>query len=299
MIINNTNNKDNITKSAKYKFEENILLLSNSTIFEEAVQEWEGIDDKKICLNPDKTIDVKNYELCICQRRVGNIYFYRNKRTQHTICVGTGCIRQLKRYLQKDCPTLSSKILRHVYTSQLEKGEYEIINSVVCYSNNIRNLIIEYLNNKIKNSTQVNDINELITLLDDLKNIKEYDLSNEIEIVQNKLNELEELNACKINEAPKLNIEINKPQDYSVRCINFNMFSGIPLEQIDRLFINKLQNIMYINKSISSYECEINPNTILCFRCDSHLINTSKIYSCIKCESIYNYWVNVCKQHIS
>ena len=73
-------NNNDVNKTAKYKFEQNLIILSNSTTFEEALQEWEQIDGIKVCLNPDDNVEHdKKYELCICQRRVGNIYFFRNK----------------------------------------------------------------------------------------------------------------------------------------------------------------------------------------------------------------------------
>lgn len=289
-------NNNDVNKTAKYKFEQNLIILSNSTTFEEALQEWEQIDGIKVCLNPDDNVEHdKKYELCICQRRVGNIYFFRNKITLTTMCVGTGCVNKLKKYYeQNNIPQLNSKILRNIYTTHLKRGEYEIIDNIVHYSNNIRNLIIDYLNNKIKKYTKISDINELITLLDDLTNIKEYDLCDEIKIIEHKINDMQELIAAANNRQIKTYSE-------NELSINLNKFKGVPDEQIDRLFINKLQNIIntnirYIKQTHILYNCEIDPNTILCFRCNLHSINTPKIYNCIECETIYNYWVNILRQ---
>ena len=70
--------------SAKYKFETNLLQLSESTYFNTAKTEWITI--------PRET--EKGNELCLCQHRIKNINYMFNTRTNRIITIGKDCLKK-------------------------------------------------------------------------------------------------------------------------------------------------------------------------------------------------------------
>ena len=105
----------------KHKLTINLLKLSYSDDFENAVTEWELIfkEAKK-----DKKIQ------CICQRVIRHAYFFYNKQTKQTISVGSTCKNKFMK-IEKE---LEHPILKVIFANALTKGQYKIINNVVEYA---------------------------------------------------------------------------------------------------------------------------------------------------------------------
>lgn len=122
---------------AKYNFDKNLIKASYKKDLYGAKREWE-----KICKETRENQD----GLCICQRKVKNIIYMYNPKTKLTIIVGSTCA---KKFELNDAPQLPNNILKKILSKSLEKGNYEIIDNIIKYSNNIEDEIIKYYNDKI------------------------------------------------------------------------------------------------------------------------------------------------------
>ena len=113
----------------KFKFETNLLKVSESKDFETAKKEWQFIFKE--------TRNERN-GLCICQRcKLKHVNYMYNVKTQHTIIVGSTCH---KRFQLANIE--ANEILSDIMKKHLKNGDYEIIENVVIYSNSIEEELI-------------------------------------------------------------------------------------------------------------------------------------------------------------
>lgn len=124
----------------KYKFNENLLKLSKNKNLEFAKTEWREIYRES---RTEKT------GLCICQHRLKNIIYMYNIYTKYTITVGSDCCKKFNLQLVK----LDNTILKNVIGQMLVRGEYEynIIDNILEYTNDIQNQLIKYIRNIYEN----------------------------------------------------------------------------------------------------------------------------------------------------
>jgi hypothetical protein len=122
----------------KYKFDINLLQLSNSKDIKIAKTEW-----SEVCREYRKDYT----GLCICQHTLKNIIYMYNKFTKYTISVGVGCCKKFNLQPVK----INNTILQNVLRNMLIKGEYKIINNILEYTQNIETELINYITNKYKN----------------------------------------------------------------------------------------------------------------------------------------------------
>lgn len=146
----------------KYKFNENLLKLSKNKNLELAKTEWREIYREN---RTEKT------GLCICQHRLKNIIYMYNIYTKYTITVGSDCCKKFNLQLVK----LDNTILKNVIGQMLVRGEYEIINNILEYTNDIQNQLIKYIRNIYENEKILAKIQKLHSDIGIL--IKDYDLT--------------------------------------------------------------------------------------------------------------------------
>lgn len=151
--MNNNNNFSN----AKYKFEENLLKASHSKTFDEALKEW------KLILKTVEPPDSKR--LCICQRKVRNINYMYNIKNQNTIICGSKCCKKFCFTLN----TLDNKTLLMILVKNLKKGDYENINNILLYCDEVKEQLISWFEEQIFYNS--NDNTFLYSLLSDISNL--------------------------------------------------------------------------------------------------------------------------------
>lgn len=146
-------------KTASYKFNTNLLKLSVSDDIEEAKTEWEFITSLK-------KEDTNN--LCICQHKVKHINYFLNRQNQNTIICGSKCCKKIKFEAQE----MKSKRLSQLLINNLRKGEYEQINNILIYSENVKQQLIKIFQNEYE--INKNDINKLKKLLEEIEELIDY-----------------------------------------------------------------------------------------------------------------------------
>ena len=159
--------------NARHKFKTNLLKASYSPDFEIAKTEWAKIDE-------ERDLDECDSQLCICQRKVRNIIYMYNKTTNKSIFVGTKCYNKFE--LQSK--TIKDEVYRNILLDAIRKGEYEVIDDIVIYSEYVMNRHIEYYINII--DINKNKLSELISIRKQLINAVEVPyLQQELTHVEN------------------------------------------------------------------------------------------------------------------
>lgn len=145
---------------AEYNFNENLKKVSSSNSLQEAKKEWVEVFNETR-MNKDG--------LCICQQK--NIkflkYFY-NIKTKLTIIVGSKCCKNFASGVYK----IKNKILENILKNNILKGEYQVIDNIVEYTNSVEEQLIEYfekytLSKDMDISTLKKVIEEIKILIDD------------------------------------------------------------------------------------------------------------------------------------
>jgi len=177
--------------NAVYKFNNNLLKLSNDKNIDNALMEWQYI------CNDEKT---DQFGLCICQHKIKNIYFMYNKITKNTISVGIDCY---KKFGFNKNNKINNYILKSVYKKFLKKGEYEFIDNIINYVKNIEKELIKCIIRKYKKICQlytdfikIYKLKNLISTIDNL--INEYDIEYLVNIY-NKIKKEEKLENDKLD----------------------------------------------------------------------------------------------------
>lgn len=126
---------DNSKKTASYKFNNNLLGLSNSKLLDQAKKEWDLLDCSKY----------EESKKCICQHKIKHCNFYLNNINGNMIIVGSACSKKFG-LIQKET---SIKSFPKPIIEIIKKGEYENIEDLFKYSTEVREIYIQYFKNKI------------------------------------------------------------------------------------------------------------------------------------------------------
>lgn len=115
-------------KDAKYKFDTNLLALSENKDVDMAKKEWHFVTKDKV-----------ESEQCICQRKISNVIYMWNHVTGKSIAVGTTCC---EKFLEKTHVTTDKKFPPEFYIFLKkeisgQKGEYQTIADLNIYSDRI------------------------------------------------------------------------------------------------------------------------------------------------------------------
>lgn len=140
--------------TVKYNFDKNLIKASYNKDLYVAKREWQIIGND---------IMEEQNGLCLCQRKVKHITYMYNPKTKLTIIVGSKCAKKF----ELNNFSLPNNILRDILKSNLLKGDYEIIDNIIRYSNNIEEQFIKYFQNKIDNNAH----NKLLDILNELKEL--------------------------------------------------------------------------------------------------------------------------------
>jgi hypothetical protein len=127
---------DTSKKTASYKFNKNLLGLSNSKVLDQAKKEWDLLDRSKY----------EESKKCICQHKIKYCNFYLNNINGNMIIVGSACSKKFG-LIQKET---SRKSFPKSLIEIIKKGEYENIEDLFKYSAEVREIYIQYFKNKIK-----------------------------------------------------------------------------------------------------------------------------------------------------
>ena len=127
---------DNSKKTASYKFNKNLLGLSNSKVLDQAKKEWDLLHRSKY----------EESKKCICQHTIKYCNFYLNNINGNMIIVGSACSKKFG-LIQKET---SRKSFPKSLIEIIKKGEYENIEDLFKYSAEVREIYIQYFKNKIK-----------------------------------------------------------------------------------------------------------------------------------------------------
>jgi hypothetical protein len=156
--MSSTDTKTDI-RTSSYKFNTNLLKLSVSDELDEAKKEWEFIT--KLTKH-----DSKN--LCICQHKVKHINYFLNRKNQNTIICGSKCCKKFNFETEE----VKNKKLLQLLIKNLTKDEYEQINNILMYSDNIKQQLVKIYQNEFEiNKT---DINKLKRLLEEIEELIDY-----------------------------------------------------------------------------------------------------------------------------
>jgi len=142
--------------ATKYNFDRNLIKASYKKDLYGAKREWQILT---------KETREREDGLCICQRKVKHIIYMYNPKTKLTIIIGSKCA---KKFELNDAKPLPNNILKEILSKSLEKGEYEIIDNIIRYSNNIEEQIIKYFQNKIDS---INNQNKLLDIQNEIKEL--------------------------------------------------------------------------------------------------------------------------------
>jgi hypothetical protein len=126
---------DTSKKTASYKFNKNLLGLSNSKVLDQAKKEWDLLDRSKY----------EESKKCICQHKIKYCNFYLNNINGNMIIVGPACSKKFG-LIQKET---SRKSFPKSLIEIIKKGEYENIEDLFKYSAEVREIYIQYFKNKI------------------------------------------------------------------------------------------------------------------------------------------------------
>jgi hypothetical protein len=213
-----------------YNFQENLFALSQEKFDKNsALDEW-----IEICRE-------RKTNICICGRKLtaNSIYMF-NICNLKTICVGIGCHRKFE-FLNKTKKDMYIDFIKNI----IIQGEYENINNLIEYSENIKLQVIKYFENKYKNRDYIS-----ITVLEQIKKdilylINTYnvdylnDIANEVDkLLEHKLEEEEEKIRRKQEEQEKIRRKKEEQEKirrkreeqekklYDVNCKKCNKYIG-------------------------------------------------------------------------
>jgi hypothetical protein len=234
--------------------ETNLLKLSKDKTIDIALTEWNKIY---------KEIRTEKSGVCICQHKIKNIYFLYNKHTKNIITVGSDCYKKFGLKLNGE---IKNPILYKIFNKILSSGEYQLINDLVQYVNQIETELLKYIekeyNNILKYSLKINKLEDLLNNINDL--IKNYDIEYLKEIYHEINNKILDLNN-KQEENSNLLQENNNKKIFATQH---------PMEN-NKIYKNKyIINNNYCNCSIDICKCN-NPryeiikvnNQLFCENC--------------------------------
>lgn len=147
---------------AEYNFNQNLLKASSCNSLQEAKTEWVEVYEE-VRINKDG--------LCICQRnKLKFVKYFYNVKTKNTIIVGSKCCKTFHFNANK----IKNKILKEIIKNNILKGEYQVIDNIIEYTNSVEKQLIEYF----EKYTLSKNISELKKVTEDIKIlIDEYKLN--------------------------------------------------------------------------------------------------------------------------
>ena len=192
-------------KNAKYKFEKNLLEISKSKNINDALIEWENIFIEQ---------RDKQNALCICQKKLKNVYYMYNKTNMKTIIVGGKCLKKFS--LKEIEKNIYTKAVNNVFKKVKSNGEYDIIDDIDKYSSNVEQELIDYITKEFE--INLNDEYKLQELIKNIKlvidkynlnylNDKCNEISNQIKKIENERIENERSNQKKLLENERIENE--------------------------------------------------------------------------------------------
>jgi len=265
-----------------YKFDRNLLKLSENQDLELAKQEWREVYKEK---RPQQD------GLCICQHNIKHIVYMFNIKTNYTICVGTKCCKKFNLKRKK----INNSILEDVIQFSLIKGNYQIITDVLEYSNNIKSQLLQYIRNKYENIP----LYQLRILKNDIYDlIHNYNLKylQEIYIEINDKIIYEETQLIEKNRIEQL--EIQRRHNEYIEGEKKRKELQIQLQMQEEFERNERYCIM---NDTYKKSLELKKKTICC-RCniilnetytkyDKDVTKTTELYACIECNKLINHWL--------
>jgi hypothetical protein len=261
--------------TSKYNFNNNLLNLSQNKNIDDAIKEW------LIIYNEERSIQSGH---CICQRKVKNIFYLVNKLNNNCISTGVVCCKKFN----INC-YLNEGIVKNIYSENISNGNYEIIDNLIIYKNNIQDQIIDYFNKKLDiHMTNIADILDIINEIEDSIKLYNIDYLNDIKIKCIKQQEL-----LKTNNLKKLqenNITMNETKD-NIKIYNIdylNCLKNIRIKQHELLKTNNLTNPQ--ENEIEDNIMEDNFTEWVCGFCNvSNVENSVRFYNqnlCYNCSII-------------
>ena len=106
---------------------------------------------------------------CICQQKnIKFIKYFYNVKTKLTIIIGSECCKKFDSGVDK----IKNKILENILKNNILKGEYQVIDNIIEYTNSVEKQLIEYFEKYTlsKNiSVLKKNTEDIKTLIDDYK----------------------------------------------------------------------------------------------------------------------------------
>jgi len=261
---------------ARHKFKINLIKASCGENYEEAVKEWEIIQDFK----------GKN-GLCICQRKINNIIFMFNIVNKNIIMVGTKCYKKFNLQINEMNNNAFKKILKSIF----KKGEYKIVDNVVEYCNLAKEKLLKHFTEKINELWCQEYLKKLLSDVDNL--IKEYKL--------NYLEDIRVLISDKLKEIIKTNKEETAENDKLIAQHKLLQWRDKKKTIIEKKILEEkksyenklLKNEKFRkNKSLITCECGIEyAHLCVCDVPKYELIKINGRYFCNNCGK----WKDACK----
>ena len=180
---------------SSYKFDENILELSETDDPEKLHEEW-------IHMSYNEHVDIP--VRCICTHVIYNPHMFLNIKTKKMINLGTTCVKKLR--LNKN-NSVRSVFLKFINGS---RGEYQDICDLIKYSNENWVTFLESIKSKVHsvwdNLIGLTEINKIIKLFSD-NSIDCSDLDDIVREIQKRIDEKIQLAHASRIRANKLRIE--------------------------------------------------------------------------------------------
>jgi len=163
--------KEKTNSSAKHKFIQHLLSLSNEKELPGALNEW------KLLAKEARSYEKKE-ALCICQHMIKHAFYVYNKKTGKTITVGSTCCKKFNISFHSE--TTSNLFFIHVERWIGENG-YEVIDDIEEYAERVKTSLQKDCYEKYlicKNS--ISQLKKLKKELEELTTIKGVDYLTDI-----------------------------------------------------------------------------------------------------------------------
>jgi len=235
-------------KDAKYKFEMNVLALSECKNINDALKEWILIKQ----VSNEKKGD--NSCLCVCQHKIQNVYYIANIKTRELAPVGSSCLKKFT--------SIKTKINKDISDINDMPGEYSHIEDIKLYSNMIKNYIknklIKRFNIKIE-ICQKKCLEECVSGLQNvLSEIEEIIVIFDLNSVKNTVIDIISLKQRELEDYQKIEDERIEQEKCRILALKLEDYQKIEDERIEqekcRILALKLNNKKKI-KLLNNMKC--------------------------------------------
>ncbi len=273
--------------SATYKFEANLLKLSESTDFTNAKKEWIRLPREE-----------KGNKKCLCQHRIRNINYMFNTKTKRIIPIGKDCLKKFN----FNSNVLTNSISVAVLNKYITNLGYEEIDDVEEYSKEIEELYLKsviekYESCKYKYSELLNLESEVKYLIElNFVNLRDIYIKITKQIYYLKQAELERLKILKIEQARKQAEDLERYKQLEME----RQLAAVKLKELEQKELEKqaieleIKRQQELAESKIKRECKCGirfENICVCDVPTFELIKISKQNWCTKC----NKWQDRCK----